>query len=73
VLRAVYSRPELACCWRTVAFGYDQPSVLLMHCSEAVPDSDAFIESQMGVRQGDPLAAMLFSLAMHPVHQEERA
>jgi hypothetical protein len=70
VLRAVYSRPELASCWRTVAFGYDQPSMLLMQCSEAIPDSDAFIESQTGVRQGDPLAAMLFSLAMHPVYQE---
>ena len=58
--RAVYSRPELKGCWRTVAFGYGQPSRLLMQCGETVPDSEAFIESQMGVRQGDPLAAMLF-------------
>ena len=70
VLRAVYSNPELACCWRTVAFGYDQPSMLLMPCGAAVPDDEAVIESQMGVRQGDPLAAMLFSLAMHPVYAE---
>ena len=70
VLKAVYDRPELACCWRTVAFGYGQPSKLLMQCDETVPDSEAYIESSMGVRQGDPLAAMLFSLAMHGVYSE---
>src|ERR1700723_2550535 len=36
-----------------------QPSLLLMRCDDSVPDSDAFIESQTGVRQGDPLAALL--------------
>jgi hypothetical protein len=68
LLAAVYTNPDLARCWRTVAFGYGQPSLLLMRCGDSVPDTDAFIESRNGVRQGDPLAALLFSLAMHPVY-----
>ena len=68
VLRAVYSDRELSQCWRAVSFGYGQPSLLLMQCDDMVPDAQAFIESQTGVRQGDPLAALLFCLAMHPVY-----
>ena len=70
ILRALYSSPELAPCWRTVAFGYGKPSQLLMRCDDSTPDSEAFIESQTGVRQGDPLAAYLFSLGMHPIYEE---
>ena len=68
MLHVVYSNPDLAQCWRMVDFAYGKPSLLLMRCDDTVPDSDAFIESQMGVRQGDPLAAMLFSLTMHRVY-----
>jgi len=68
MLRAVYSNADLCQCWRAVDFAYGLPSLLLMQCDESVPDSEAFIESQMGVRQGDPLAAMLFCLVMHPVY-----
>jgi Reverse transcriptase (RNA-dependent DNA polymerase) len=65
MLRVIYSKPELIQCWRMVAFGYGQPSLLLMQCDDALPDSEVFIESQTGVRQGDPLAALLYSMAMH--------
>ena len=68
VLRTVYGLPELAQCWGMVDFGYGTPSLLLMRCNETVSDSDAFIESQTGVRQGDPLAGLLFSLAMHSTY-----
>jgi hypothetical protein len=58
-----------------LAFGYGQPSLLLMlggdgsaTVATALTDDDAFIRSENGVRQGDPLAALLFSLAMHPVY-----
>jgi hypothetical protein len=70
MLREVYSNPDLAQCWRTVSFGYGRPSLLLMHCDDSLPDSEVFIESRTGVRQGDPLAALLFSLAMHPVYDK---
>jgi hypothetical protein len=33
----------------------------------AVDDDEAYILSENGVKQGDPLSAMLFSLAMHGV------
>ena len=68
VLRAVYSSPELAQCWRMVEFGYGSPSLLLMRCDDTVSDSEAFVESQTGVRQGDPLAGLLFSLTMHSTY-----
>jgi hypothetical protein len=70
LLRAVYGNPELAACWRMVAFGYGRPNLLLMQCGADVPVADAFIESSNGVRQGDPLAALLFCLAMHPVYAQ---
>ena len=59
VLRVVYSSPELAQCWGMVEFGYGSPSLLLMRCDDTVSDSEAFVESQTGVRQGDPLAGLL--------------
>jgi hypothetical protein len=73
VLYAAYAIHDLAPCWRMIAFGYGQPSLLLMQCGDgitasATSDDDAFIRSENGVRQGDPLAALLFSLAMHSVY-----
>jgi hypothetical protein len=70
LLRAVYANAELALCWRMVAFGYGSPSLLLMPCGDGVAVEDAFIESSNGVRQGDPLAAVLFALAMHGVYEK---
>jgi hypothetical protein len=41
-----------------------------MPCGDGVTEADAFIESSNGVRQGDPLAALLFALAMHGVYAQ---
>jgi phage tail protein X len=73
VLHAAYANHDLAPCWRMLAFGYGQPSLLLVQGDDSdgvsVTDHEgAFIRSENGVRQGDPLAALLFSLAMHPVY-----
>jgi hypothetical protein len=68
VLNAVYSDPELAQCWKLVSFAYGSPSLLLMNCNDSIPNDEAFVSSETGVRQGDPLAAFLFSLAMHKVY-----
>ena len=70
LLRAVYGSVELAACWRMVSFGYGHPSLLLMPCGAEVSEAEAFIESSNGVRQGDPLAALLFALAMHGVYEQ---
>ena len=69
MLRAMYALPQLRACWRMVAFGYEQPSLLLMQCDDSVDSDEAVMESQTGVRQGDPLAALLFSVAMHSVYE----
>lgn len=68
MLRTLYSDVSLRQCWKAVAFGYGKPSLLLMQTDECIADDEAFIESRAGVRQGDPLAALLFSLAMHDVY-----
>ena len=70
LLRAVYNNVELAACWRMVSFGYGHSSLLLMRCGDEVGEADAFIASSNGVRQGDPLAALLFALAMHGVYAQ---
>jgi hypothetical protein len=68
MLETVYANDGLRACWNMVAFGYGQTSLLFMHCDETVNDREAFLESSNGVRQGDPLAAMLFCLAMHSTY-----
>ena len=70
LLRAVYGNAELAACWRMVSFGYSHSSLLLMPCGDDVSEADAFLESSNGIRQGDPLAALLFALAMHGMYEQ---
>jgi hypothetical protein len=68
LLQAAYSQPELSPCWRMVAFAYGQPSLLLMSQDSAGADDTAYLLSENGVRQGDPLSSLLFSLAMRKVY-----
>ena len=73
LLQAAYSQPDLALCWRMVAFAYGQPSLLLMTGDSSVADDEAYLLSENGVRQGDPLSSMLFSLAMRGVYSRMAA
>ena len=68
VLRAAYANHEMAPCWRMLAFAYGQASLLLMKDACTVADDEAYILSMNGIRQGDPLSSLLFSLAMHGVY-----
>jgi len=68
MLTKLYGTPGLRACWNMAAFAYGQPSLLVMQCSGTVADCDACIESRNGVRQGDPLASLLFCLAMHDTY-----
>ena len=70
VLKAAYADRELESCWRMLSFAYGQASPLLMKCPKDVADDDAFIMSENGIRQGDPLSTALFSLAMHGVYSQ---
>ena len=39
-----------------------------MTADQHITDDDAYILSENGVKQGDPLSSLLFSLAMHGVY-----
>ena len=62
VLRQVYQQPKLSALWRIADFGYSVPSQLLLQRCEG-----QHLLSSNGVRQGDPLSAILFCLYMRDV------
>ena len=62
VLRELYSTPQLSTMYRMADFGYAVPSDLLLQRCEGQS-----ITSSNGVRQGDPLSAVLFCLYMQPI------
>jgi hypothetical protein len=68
VLKAAYANDDLRPSWRMLAFAYGQTGWLLMKCGSGAADNDAFIQSENGVRQGDPLSSLLFSIAMRDVY-----
>ena len=63
LLEKLYGTPELSALYSIAAFAYSMPSTLLLERA----DGD-FIESRNGVRQGDPLSALLFCLYMRDVY-----
>ena len=62
VLRELYQHPTLSAMYRLVDFGYAVPSQLLMQRCEG-----RHLQSSNGVRQGDPLSAILFCLYIRDV------
>lgn len=62
VLRELYATPQLSPMFRMADFGYAVPSELLLQRCEGLS-----IPSSNGVRQGDPLSAVLFCLYMRPI------
>ena len=65
MLRKLYATPELSSLYRIADLAYSAPSTLLpQHCD------GASIESSNGVRQGDPLACLLFCLYMRELYAE---
>jgi hypothetical protein len=62
MLRELYSTPQLQPLYRMVDFAYSTPSVLLLERG-----GGKAIRSENGVRQGDPLSALLFCVYMREV------
>jgi hypothetical protein len=62
VLRELYATPQLSPMFRIADFAYAVPSELLLQRCEGQS-----ISSDNGVRQGDPLSAVLFCLYMRPI------
>jgi hypothetical protein len=65
MLRKLYATPELSPLSRIADFAYSSPSTLLLQRWD-----DASIESGNGVRQGDPLACLLFCVYMGDLYAE---
>ena len=64
LLREVYALPDLQSLYRIASFAYSQPSALVLSGCDG-----QMIESAQGVRQGDPLSALLFCIYMRDVLQ----
>ena len=64
ILERLFSYQSLQPLWRIANFGYQEHSLLITNANES--DADGTIFSRTGVRQGDPLSALLFSLAIQP-------
>jgi hypothetical protein len=64
MLRKLYATPQLGQLYRIADFGYSAPSQLLLQRCDGLS-----IESTNGVRQGDPLACLLFCLYMKDVYE----
>jgi hypothetical protein len=62
VLRQLYEQPTLSGMWRIADFGYSAPSQLLLQRCEG-----QHLLSSNGVKQGDPLSAILFCLYLRDV------
>ena len=65
LLRELYALPGLQSLYRIADFAYSQPSVLVLAGSDGL-----MIESAQGVRQGDPLSALLFFIYVREVLQQ---
>ena len=64
LLSELYELPDLQSVYRIADFAYTQPSVLVLGGCDG-----AMIHSAQGVRQGDPLSALLFCVYMRRVLQ----
>ena len=65
LLRELYALPGLQSVYRIADFAYTQPSALVLSDCDGL-----MIESAQGVRQGDPLSALLFCVYMKEVLQQ---
>ena len=65
MLRKLYATPELSSLYRIADLAYSAPSTLLLQRCDGQS-----IQSSNGVRQGDPLACLLFCLYMRELYAE---
>ena len=65
LLRELYGLTDLQSAYRTADFAYSQPSTLVLSGCDGL-----MIESAQGVRQGDPLSALLFCVYMRKVLEQ---
>jgi uncharacterized protein YidB (DUF937 family) len=67
VLSRLFERPELSAIWRIVHWAYSEPSDLWVIARGQIA---GHLMSSQGVKQGDPLAMLLFSLVVHHLYKD---
>ena len=67
ILRKLYAHPQLSLLWRLTHWHYSTPTNL--HVLDESGLSVATIVSACGVKQGDPLASLLYALSMHDIYK----
>jgi hypothetical protein len=70
VMKTVYRHGELDCLWKMVDFVYSSSTTLWTVDTDGQMQSSPALQSAQGVRQGDPLSPLLFSLVWQTVINE---
>lgn len=68
ILKELYRYPELKPIWKIVDWAYSNPSALWIRDDEYEMVQPDELQSSEGVKQGDPLGALLFALSMKPIY-----
>ena len=66
VLKTFYARPQFKTLFRLVEFSYSDATDLYIKDQNTTAP---MLKSQEGVRQGDPLSALLFAVAIHELYK----
>ena len=67
MMEAIYARSDLSTIWKYVDMIYSQPSELWIAGADGNFQSSDTLRSMQGIRQGDPLSPLLFSVAWQTV------
>jgi hypothetical protein len=70
IFKTLFSNPSFSPIWKLVDWAYRNPSDLLIYDERgnlAVDPRTSKIKSSDGVRQGDPMAPVLYALTMQPI------
>jgi hypothetical protein len=68
ILKELYRHTELKPIWKIVDWAYSNPSALWIRGDENDMIQPDELQSSEGVKQGDPLGALLFALSMKPLY-----
>lgn len=71
MMQELFAQPKLGKLWRVAHWAYSQPSLVMVRDRQG--ELVTVVRSEQGVRQGDPLASLLFCLAVAGVYKTAAA